>query len=279
MASKTKDNPLGEFLKDRRAKLDPASLGYPTSRRRTPGLRREEVAQRANVSATWYTWLEQGRGGAPSADVLDRLASGLALTEVEREHLFLLALNRPPEIRHHQPAEVSPQLQRLLDALEFSPAFVRSAEWDVLAGNRAAHALWAADASIGADRFNILERFFANPENLALPQWEAIARAVVASFRTETARVGFSPRAQEIVDRLSLACPQFQAIWRDHAVSETSEGSKTFANTAIGAITFEYASFAIDGSPRLRLVVYNPASAEDRARLRLLMASPNGRPL
>ena len=90
-------NPLGAFLKDRRAKLDPAGFGFPVTRRRTPGLRREEVAQRANISATWYTWLEQGRGGAPSAEVLGRIATALMLTEVEREHLFLVGLGRPPE--------------------------------------------------------------------------------------------------------------------------------------------------------------------------------------
>src|SRR6202034_4318692 len=98
------DNELGSYLKDRRAKLDPAALGFPLTRRRTPGLRREEVAQRANVSATWYTWLEQGCGGAPSADVLGRIARALMLTDVEREHLFLLALGRPPEV-HYQSAD------------------------------------------------------------------------------------------------------------------------------------------------------------------------------
>src|ERR1700691_5329620 len=95
-------NLLGTYLKARRAKLDAAALGFPLIRRRTPGLRREEVAQRANVSATWYTWLEQGRGGAPSADVLDRIARALMLTEVEREHIFLLALGRPPEARYRK---------------------------------------------------------------------------------------------------------------------------------------------------------------------------------
>src|SRR5215469_4935871 len=94
------ESPLGAYLKDRRARLDPAALGFTGSRRRTPGLRREEVASRANVSTTWYTWLEQGRGGAPSADVLDRIARALMLTEVEREHIFLLALGRPPERRY-----------------------------------------------------------------------------------------------------------------------------------------------------------------------------------
>src|SRR6201985_713646 len=89
-------NALGTYLKDRRAKLDPAALGFSPGRRRTPGLRREEGAQRANISPTWYTWLEQGRGGAPSADVLDRIARALLLTNIEREHLFLLGLGRPP---------------------------------------------------------------------------------------------------------------------------------------------------------------------------------------
>src|SRR5271155_4619160 len=98
----TNRNPLANYLKGRRAKLDPAAFGFPPERRRTPGLRREEVAQRANISPTWYTWLEQGRGGAPSADVLDRIARALMLTDVEREHLFLLGLGRLPEVRYQK---------------------------------------------------------------------------------------------------------------------------------------------------------------------------------
>src|SRR6202030_3737785 len=134
----TDANSLGIYLKDRRAKLDPTAFGFPLKRRRTPGLRREEVAQRANVSATWYTWLEQGRGGAPSADVLNRIARALMLTDVEREHLFLLALGRPPEV-HFQTADgVTPRLQRVLDSLEISPAYVKTSTWDIVAWNRAA---------------------------------------------------------------------------------------------------------------------------------------------
>src|SRR5262252_8309375 len=98
----TAKNPLGPYFKANRIKLDPASFGFPVGRRRTPGLRREEVAQRANISPTWYTWLEQGRGGAPSSDVLERIARALMLTEVEREHLFLLGLGRPPEPRYRK---------------------------------------------------------------------------------------------------------------------------------------------------------------------------------
>src|SRR5215510_3156688 len=137
----THDNALGTYLKDRRTRLDPAPFGFSLTRRRTPGLRREEVAQRANVSATWYTWLEQGRGGAPSAAVLERIARALMLTQVEREHLFLLALGRPPEVRYQATEGVTPRLQRLLDALELSPAFVKTATWDVLAWNKAAAAV------------------------------------------------------------------------------------------------------------------------------------------
>src|SRR6202167_4932060 len=96
------DNVLGIYLRDRRTKLDPVAFGFSLTRRRTPGLRREEVAQRANVSATWYTWLEQGRGGGPSAKVLNRIARALMLTDVEREHLFLLGLGRPPAVRYHE---------------------------------------------------------------------------------------------------------------------------------------------------------------------------------
>src|SRR5712672_3807829 len=141
--SATNDNLLGTYQKDRRTKLDPAAFGFASERRRTPGLRREEVAQRANISPTWYTWLEQGRGGAPSADVLDRIARALMLTDVEREHLFLLGLGRPPEVRYQAAESVTPRLQRVLDALELSPALVKTATWDVVAWNRAAAAVLA----------------------------------------------------------------------------------------------------------------------------------------
>src|SRR6185369_4787608 len=132
------ENLLGTYLRDRRTRLDAAAFGFGGPRRRTPGLRREEVASRANVSPTWYTWLEQGRGGAPSADVLDRIARALMLTDVEREHLFLLGLGRPPEVRYQRNEGVTPRLQRVLDALNPSPALIRTATWDVVAWNRAA---------------------------------------------------------------------------------------------------------------------------------------------
>src|SRR6202163_140801 len=158
----TTENPLGEYLRDRRAKLDPAALGFTATRRRTPGLRREEVAQRANVSATWYTWLEQGRGGAPSADVLDRIARALMLTEVEREHLFLLALGRPPEVRYQAVEGVTPRLQRVLDALPLSPAYLKTSRWDIVAWNRAATLVLADYGALALEQRNILRLLFCN---------------------------------------------------------------------------------------------------------------------
>src|SRR6185369_12023420 len=150
------DRRLGTYLKDRRGRLDPAVFGFPPKRRRTPGLRREEVAQRANVSATWYTWLEQGRGGAPSADVLDRIARALMLTEVEREHLFLLALGRPPGVRYQAAEGVTPRLQRVLDVLELSPAYVKTSTWDIIAWNRAAATVLADYAALAPEQRNSL---------------------------------------------------------------------------------------------------------------------------
>src|SRR6201986_2889443 len=158
----TDEKSLGAYLRDRRAKLDPAAFGFPPKGRRTPGLRREEVAQRANVSATWYTWLEQGRGGAASADVLDRIARAMMLTDVEREHLFLLGLGRPPEVRYRAPEGISPRLQRVLDTLEYSPAFIRTATWDVVSWNKAAAAVLTDYSTLPDGQRNVLRLMFHN---------------------------------------------------------------------------------------------------------------------
>src|SRR3569623_1266163 len=157
------DNALGVYLKDRRSRLDPAAFGFSLTRRRTAGLRREEVAQRANISPTWYTWLEQGRGGAPSADVLDRIARALMLTDLEREHLFLLGLGRPPEARYRKNEGVTPRLQRVLDALDPTPALIRTATWDVLAWTRAAPVVLADYGAMPREQRNMLRFLFLDP--------------------------------------------------------------------------------------------------------------------
>jgi transcriptional regulator with XRE-family HTH domain len=265
------DNLLGTYLRDRRAKLDPATFGFPSGRRRTPGLRREEVAQRANVSATWYTWLEQGRGGAPSADVLDRIARALMLTDVEREHVFLLALGRPPEVRYHAVEGITPRLQRVLDALEVSPAFVRTATWDLVAWNRAAAAVLGHDGAAAAGQRNILRRLFCNPEIRAQPDWKSFARFAVAAFRADAARAGAARNVQALVDELCLLSPEFAALWRDNDVQAHGEGTKHLHHPVAGPIALEYSAFAVDGRLDLAMVIYNPATAADVGRIRLLI--------
>ena len=268
----TSENSLGNYLRDRRTKLDPAALGFPLTRRRTAGLRREEVAQRANVSATWYTWLEQGRGGAPSAGVLERIASALMLTEVEREHLFLLALGRPPELRYQATEGVTPRLQRVLDALELSPALVKTPLWDVVAWNRAAAAVLTDYGSLPPEQRNILRMIFCNPRVRAAQfDWESVARFVVAAFRGDTARAADPAKAKALVDELSRLSPEFESMWRDNDVRKYGEGVKRVRHPIAGQIAFEYSAFAVDGRPDLGLVIYNPATAEDAERVRSLI--------
>jgi transcriptional regulator with XRE-family HTH domain len=268
------DNSLGTYLKDRRAKLDPAAFGLPLSRRRTPGLRREEVAQRANVSSTWYTWLEQGRGGAPSADVLDRIARALMLTEVEREHLFLLGLGRPPEVRFHKTEGVTPRLQRLLDALELSPAIVKTPTWDVVAWNRAATVVLTDYSAIPPAQRNILRLVFRDSRvRAAQPDWESVARFVVAAFRADVARAGAAADIKALVDELCQISPEFEAMWRNNDVQAYGEGSKQLRHPVAGLIAMEFSAFAVDGRPDLGMIVYNPATPADADKIRALLKS------
>ena len=274
----TNDNRLGTYLKDRRAKLDPAAFGLPLKRRRTPGLRREEVAQRAHVSATWYTWLEQGRGGAPSADVLDRIARALMLTDVEREHLFLIALGRPPEVRYQVSEGVTPRLQRLLDALELSPAIVKTPTWDVVAWNRAAATVLTDYGALAPDERNILRLMFCDPRvRAAQYDWDSVARFVVAAFRADAARAGAAAKVEALVDELSRLSPEFAAMWRDNDVRSYGEGLKRMRHPIAGPIAFEYSAFAVDGRPDLNMVIYNPATPADADKIRALLKSPSKR--
>ena len=266
------ENLLGSYLKDRRKKLDPAALGFPLTRRRTSGLRREEVAQRANVSTTWYTWLEQGRGGAPSASVLDRIAQALMLTDVEREHIFLLGLGRPPEVRYHEAEGVTPRLQRVLDALEYSPALIKTFTWDVVAWNRAATAVLGNYAELAPTQRNVLRMIFCDPRVRAKQSdWESVARFAVGAFRADAARAGASKEVQALIDELSRSSPEFEAIWRDNDVRAHGEGTKHLRHPQVGLIALEYSAFAVDGRPDLSMVIYHPATSEDVDRIKTLM--------
>lgn len=268
----TDDNILGNYLRDRRARLSPQAFGFGTLRRRTPGLRREEVAQRANVSPTWYTWLEQGRGGMPSADVQDRIARALTLTEVEREHLFLLAQHRPPRRDHAAPEKVSARLQALLDSWELSPAIVQNATWDIIAWNRAAAAVLTDYGKLAPEQRNVLRLMFGNPRvREVVPDWENVARFVVAAFRADVVRAGLPARVEKLVDDLGSISADFALLWRQNDVNAIGEGTKRMRHPVAGPLALDYSSFLVDGQPGLRMMVYCPATAVDASRIGALL--------
>lgn len=265
---------LGTWLKDRRARLDPVAFGLPLERRRTPGLRREEVAQRANISPTWYTWLEQGRGGAPSADVLDRIARALMLTDVEREHLFLLGLGRPPDARYRRSGSVTPRLQRVLDALDPSPALIRTATWDVPAWNRAATIMLGDYSALPPAERNILRIIFLDPRSRAMQtDWDSMARYVVGAFRIETTRAGAADEITPLVTELCRLSPEFRTMWHENSVTEApTDIVKHIDHPVLGPFAFEHSTFSVDGRPDLTLVVYNPATPADAEKLRTVLS-------
>lgn len=267
------DNRLGSYLKDRRGRIDPAALGFSATRRRTSGLRREEVAQRANISSTWYTWLEQGRGGAPSADVLDRISGALMLTDVEREHVFLLGLGRPPEVRYKAAQGVSPRLQRVLDGMTSSPAMIKTATWDIVAWNRAAAVVLTDYGKLPPDQRNVLRLMFGDAHvRAAQHDWESVARFVVATFRADAARAGAVSEVTKLVDELCLTSPEFKRFWLENDVGLHGEGTKRLHHPVLGELALEYSAFAVDGRPDLGMVVYNPVEAADAELIRSLVA-------
>jgi len=269
---------LASYLKDRRTRLDPATLGLSGPRRRTPGLRREEVAQRANISPTWYTWLEQGRGGAPSAEVLDRIARALMLTDIEREHVFLLGLGRPPEVRYQPRDGITPRLQRVLDAMSPAPALLRTVTWDVVAWNDAAAAVLTDYAVLAPRDRNILRRMFLDPASRASQvDWESVARYVVGVFRAEATRAGAARTVQPLVDELCQASADFAAMWCDNDVRGAGEGVKRLRHPVLGEIDLEFSGFAVDGRSDLSMLVYNTVAASDLERITALIAAGRNR--
>jgi transcriptional regulator with XRE-family HTH domain len=267
-------NPFGTYLKDRRARLDPATFGFAGGRRRTPGLRREEIAQRANISTTWYAWLEQGRGGAPSADVLHRIATGLMLTDPEREHLFMLGLGHPPEVRYKAAEGITPRLQRVLDALDVSPAIVKTALWDVVGWNRAAAVLLTDYGALPVAERNILRLIFSNAQVRAKQEdWRSVARFVVGAFRADAARAGAVAEIGQFVEEMSKLSPEFAALWLANDVNAYGEGLKRLHHEKLGLMEFEFSAFAVDGRPDLGMIVYNPVTTADAERIRAYIKS------
>ncbi|QHM70046.1 helix-turn-helix transcriptional regulator [Mixta intestinalis] len=258
---------MGDFLRARRLRLDPAAFGFMPGRRRTAGLRREEVAQLANISPTWYTWLEQGRGGAPSREVLNRIARALRLTPPEREHLFILAFGHPPDAQFIVSGAVTPRLQRVLDVLTI-PAIVKTVTWDVIAWNRAAASVLTDYGQLPLAERNVLRRMFTDPEvRRAQSDWQAMALLVVSAFRADVARAGKSTQTDKLVAELSRLSPEFDTLWRSNDVVSHGEGAKRIYHPQAGAIDLEFSTFTVEGRPDLAMLVFNPTTEESRQKI------------
>lgn len=272
---------FGAFLRSRRERLTPASVGLPEgARRRTPGLRREEVALLAGVGITWYTWLEQGRDVRASPEVLSALAKALRLDDTERRHLFALNGHAPP-IRSTGPERVEEPLRRMLDSLTGQPAMVLGRRWDILTANRAAEVLFGDYGELEGDERNTVHMLFANERHRRLlVDWQPLARMSLAMFRADSARYAGDPDFERLIALLKKASPEFRRWWPKHEVLAPFAGHKRIQHPTAGRMIFEYTSFAAIGQGDVRLVVYTPlAEAQTIEKLdRLLRQSAASEP-
>ena len=198
----------------------------------------------------------------------------MMLTDVEREHIFLLGLGRPPEVRYQAAEGVTPRLQRVLDSLELSPAFVKTSTWDVVAWNRAARAVLTDYEALPPEQRNILRLIFRDSRvRAAQSNWQNVARFVVAAFRADAARAGAAKAIQALVDELCQTSAEFEAMWRDNDVRTHGDGAKILQHAIAGPIAMEYSAFAVDGRPDLGMVIYNPATPADADKIRALLKS------
>jgi transcriptional regulator with XRE-family HTH domain len=270
----TRRDELAQFLRSRRARLTPAEVGLaPGLRRRTPGLRREEVAQLAGVGVTWYTWLEQGRPINASVQILDAVARTLRLDRTEREHLYRLA--EVPAVPDLADGEVlAPEVQAIMDSLAPLPACVYSGRYDVLAYNRMYGALCQAPRS--GTRCNVLWSMFTQPACCSsIMNRDAELPQMVATFRTLFGRHVGEPAWVELVRRLSAASPEFARMWAAHDVAPPSTRMKIFRYTPGRPLRTISTGLAVQATPDARMVVYTPASDADLAILRAIDADPS----
>lgn len=248
---------LGDFLRSRREKLSPKSLGLAHGRRRrTPGLRREEVAERAGIGVDWYIRLEQGRAVRPSPSTVDALARALRLTKDERAHLRALAESGGR--RAFERETVPAPIHRLVMGLE-RPAYVTGRRWDVLVWNAAAEEVFAF-GKLPDDQRNTLISMLTRPATRKLfgAGWAAEAQRMVAQFRTTHDLWAGDPAFIDLQERLRRGCPEFAAWWNAHDVTPTVAGSKLLHHPRKGAVRYEYASFQANDDPALKLVIYTP---------------------
>jgi len=247
---------LGNFLRARRERLDPGTSGTARGRRRTPGLRREEVAETAGISTEWYIKLEQGRAVAPSPTTIDALARALGLNAVEHAHLRRLAdvKSQPAFFREKVPSTI----ERFVDSLPH-PAYITGRRWDILAWNDAAARLFEFGEMLPEDR-NLL--FYMLTDHRARrvfgESWPSEAQRIVALFRPTYDLWAYDRAFVELLERVQIRCGEFKHWWKAHAVQSASSGTKRLHHPSEGPICFEYTTFQANDDQGLKLAVYLP---------------------
>jgi transcriptional regulator with XRE-family HTH domain len=264
---------LGAFLRSRRERITPDQVGLPRAgRRRTPGLRREEIAQLAGVGVTWYTWLEQGRDIRVSEQVLEAVSRTLLFDPNERAHLFRLA-GVGSQAMQNECRSLASSVQEVLDQLDPLPAFVLNARFDILAFNRTYGSLITDLASLPFDQRNALWLAFTHPAwRKGLVDWDDAVGRMVAQFRAAMAEHLAEPAWKSMVKRLSDASPEFVEVWERHEIRGLENQTKMLMCPRVGLLRLDYTNLWL--GPRLgtRLVTYTPADEATRVKLAKIAA-------
>lgn len=264
---------LADFLRTRRERLKPTPGKFvQLSRRRTPGLRREEVAELAGVGATWYTWLEQARDIQPSSEVLDRIARALELNPFEVKHLFTLAGKVVPSANTFTREEVPPAVKRMIDETMNVPAIVLGERLDLLYWNGEFNYFLSSIPLLSSESHNWMELIFCNEAvRKNLIDWETHARRIIAEFRAAIGDQIGTPWAVELIDRLRAKSPEFADWWKSHDVRERVSLSFEILHSELGRISFERSVYSPVDLPKIKLVMFTPLTSSVKA----LIASPD----
>jgi transcriptional regulator with XRE-family HTH domain len=258
----TIDNQRAAFLRSCRARIKPVDVGLPQAQRtRTEGLRREDVAALSGVSASWYTWLEQGRTMRVSDEVLERLCQTFRLSHDERIYLFCLVQNRPPQVVQDEMPVAPAEVVRMINAMS-TPAIAMNLRWDVLAWNPLNSVFYRDYGAMPARERNLLEILFTRPVRHMTPeQLEETAERLVARCRYDYSRSTNDPKFEALVHRLNTRSPLFNRLWRTPEFSLRGFGLHRFTHARYGRLAFEHTSVVPDGHPNIRVVVCTPDNA------------------
>ncbi len=267
---------LADLLRSRRDRLQPADVGLPAGqRRRTKGLRREEVAQLAGVSTTYYTFLEQGRDLRPSWEVLEAIARALRLGPAERAHLHTLGSGTRKSAPRPAAETLPDAVSALVGRMDPYPAYVTGRYWDVLASNRAARLLWTDWPALPPQDRNMLWWTFTNPAaRSVLVDWEPEALAQLARFRAAADKHPDDPSFTALIERLRNASPEFRASWQRHEVAPLASGTKRLRHPVLGEMTLTHVVLTLADDPEQKLVTF-AAGEHDQQRIAALIAGPS----